>query len=299
MSGGSLTPLEENESMDFGFGDGDDNNPSPTSPSPSPSLPTSSQIPGMPVMTSSDNNTVVVANAAVGILSGAGAGAGAGSGSGSGGPAVSVVVAATAPAPRLGLRRKSTGVGSPLVNVVATYDSIKSEQAKVEGGKRMEGNREGGEDELDCYGGGGGGGGDTPMSPVLMRTKDSLLLKDVQRQKIRRDTMENPDFGSDPALGMGRDMSPGEVRSLVDREVMKTRGLYSRPISPPFCSPESSRAADMIERPQSPTTTQVCVLPDTPMIGPCAMTAEGSKPVDEAISPLQLSSPILPSGVCL
>ncbi|EKM75515.1 hypothetical protein AGABI1DRAFT_116349, partial [Agaricus bisporus var. burnettii JB137-S8] len=112
----------------------------------------------MPVVTSLD--TVVVANAAVGILSGAGTGTAA---------VAAAAAAATAP-PRLGLRRKSTGVGSPLVNVVATYDSIKSEQGKGgEGGKRMEENKEGKYDDADI--------GDTPMSPVLMRTKDSLLLK--------------------------------------------------------------------------------------------------------------------------
>lgn len=301
--------------MDFSFGGADEvqevdslhfnsPDPSPTSPSPSspsPSNPNSSPISGMPVVTSLD--TVVVANAAVGILSGAGTGTAA---------VAAAAAAATAP-PRLGLRRKSTGVGSPLVNVVATYDSIKSEQGKGgEGGKRMEENKEGKYDDADI--------GDTPMSPVLMRTKDSLLLKDMQKQKRRKNTinagimttsiLEKSDLGipasnSAPAdSGNGWNTVSEELRFLVDTE-MKTRGLRSLHVgevqstSPPFCSPECIYTADCLtESPRVLRSPTQVPIPDTPTIGPCTMTVSGSEPADESISPLQLSSPILSSVAC-
>lgn len=292
MTPGSLTPLEENKSLDLGIeesgGDGgssldDDGGETKTglivdttrvmmNGSTGSGSGSSSPLSGMPVISESVPNS--------GIR-----------------PGTRVVAGGT----RIGLRRKSTGVGSPLVNCVATWESISSNRSSMNDDDEIADR-----DEEDVA---------TPMSPLLMRTKDSLLLKDVQQRKKRSLTssgMPKTPMTLDLKLSVSNSTPVGsssgwstlseEIPFLTDAEA-ETQGLLSdnkeppsSPSSHPFPSTPSQSTNPTTTNPQPLSPTQIPI-PDTPTIGPCTMTMSGSKTLEEVISPLQLSSPALPLAV--
>ncbi|KAJ3572900.1 hypothetical protein NP233_g2777 [Leucocoprinus birnbaumii] len=190
---------------------------------------------------------------------------------------------------RVGLRRKVTGVSSPLANCVATWESI-SDKSPLQ------------EDEAGA-GVGDGEDCETPMSPLLMRAKDSLLLRDVQRRKKRRVitpsvTEEVEESSAVQPIGAIEGMpvsasAPSRVKwgSLLEAD-------YHAPSSPEATETESllldsNEASDFLALTPLTLATQIR-LPETPTIGPSTRTASGSRELDEAISPLQLSSPTFP-----
>ncbi|KAF5360880.1 hypothetical protein D9756_004539 [Leucocoprinus leucothites] len=197
---------------------------------------------------------------------------------------------------RIGLNCKVTGVSSPLANCVATWENISEQSFSTE-------DTIGFEDGDDC---------EAPMSPLLMRAKDSLLLKDVQRRKKKRTAtppraqvqlLGQPIKGTSafaPASprirwrnSLGKDSQVSNSPEVAETQSLLLNVEESIPPDPLCASPHSSPTTE--SQPLFPLTLTAQIQPpDTPMIRPSTRTASGSKDLDEAISPLQLSSPTFP-----
>jgi len=188
---------------------------------------------------------------------------------------------------RTGLRQKVTGVSSPLTQCVATWENVADPLLPG----RNEVQFEGDEDH------------ETPMSPVLMRAKDSLLLRDVRKKKrtasissaeeiveLMSQIIEGIPVSTSALRGAERSVSSDQISTIsLDLDAGERVSLLDAldktdPSSPnPFRSPPSTPL----------TSTTYIQPPDTPTIRPSTRTVSGSRDLDDAISPLQLSSPTI------
>lgn len=287
MSPGSLTPLEEDKSLDLNTFMDEIGYRSPDGRKGSSSNLSSEGL-------SWDGSTTGVSEGN-GELSGLPITSSPPSGSESGGLEFSPgSEAKTIATTRTGLRRKVTGVSSPLTQCVATWENVADPLLPG----RNEVQSTGDEDH------------ETPMSPVLMRAKDSLLLRDVRKKKRTASISSAEDIvelmsqiiggipvsasalrrvervvSSDRISTISLGLDAGERVSLLHApDEMDPSSPDPYPSSPnPFRSPPSTPLT-------SPTRIQP---PDTPTIGPSTRTASGSRDLDDAISPLQLSSPTI------
>ncbi|KAF9446360.1 hypothetical protein P691DRAFT_188657 [Macrolepiota fuliginosa MF-IS2] len=88
------------------------------------------------------------------------------------------------------VRRKAVGLGSPLANCVATFESLlhlRSGEDVCDGDGNNDGSSvlDASESEAETQEEEDVDADEETMSPVLMRAKDSLLLKDVRKRKTR------------------------------------------------------------------------------------------------------------------
>jgi len=272
MSPGSLTPLEEDKSLDLnafmdeiGYRSPDDRKGS-----------------------GSNLSSTTRVSGGNGGLSGLPITSSPTSGSGSEGleynPSSGEKVIATT---RTGLRRRMTGVSSPLIQCVATWENVAD--PLLPGGN--EAKFEGDEDH------------ETPMSPVLMRAKDSLLLRDVRRKKrtasissaeeiveLMSQIIEGIPVSTSALRGVERGVSSDRISTIsLGSDVEERVSLLHAPDKTDPSSPNPFRSP-----PSTPVTLTAHIQPpDTPTIRPSTRTVSGSRDLDDAISPLQLSSPTI------
>jgi len=195
---------------------------------------------------------------------------------------------------RTGLRRKVTGVSSPLTQCVATWENVTDPLLPGRNEVKFEGD----EDH------------ETPMSPVLMRAKDSLLLRDVRKKKrtasissaeeiveLMSQIIEGIPVSTSALRGVERVVSSDRMSTISlgldagERVSLLHASDKTDPSSP---EPYPSSPNPFRSPPSTPLTSPTHIQPpDTPTIRPSTRTASGSRDLDDAISPLQLSSPTI------
>ena len=195
---------------------------------------------------------------------------------------------------RTGLRRKVTGVSSPLTQCVATWENVTDPLLPGRNEVKFEGD----EDH------------ETPMSPVLMRAKDSLLLRDVRKKKrtasissaeeiveLMSQIIEGIPVSTSALRGVERVVSSDRIPTISlgldagERVSLLHASDETDPSSP---EPYPSSPNPFRSPPSTPLTSPTHIQPpDTPTIRPSTRTASGSRDLDDAISPLQLSSPTI------
>lgn len=195
---------------------------------------------------------------------------------------------------RTGLRRKVTGVSSPLTQCVATWENVTDPLLPGRNEVKFEGD----EDH------------ETPMSPVLMRAKDSLLLRDVRKKKrtasissaeeiveLMSQIIEGIPVSTSALRGVERVVSSDRMSTISlgldagERVSLLHASDETDPSSP---EPYPSSPNPFRSPPSTPLTSPTHIQPpDTPTIRPSTRTASGSRDLDDAISPLQLSSPTI------
>ena len=195
---------------------------------------------------------------------------------------------------RTGLRRKVTGVSSPLTQCVATWENVTDPLLPGRNEVKFEGD----EDH------------ETPMSPVLMRAKDSLLLRDVRKKKrtasissaeeiveLMSQIIEGIPVSTSALRGVERVVSSDRIPTISlgldagERVSLLHASDETDPSSP---EPYPSSPNPFRSPPSTPLTSPTHIQPpDTPTIRPSTRTASGSRDLDDTISPLQLSSPTI------